>query len=107
MERVATIAPMSRMQEMVCLLLGALNSYAAVAEHLSISEEVVRKHTKRAAAKIPGDLPAQAKAVAWARGAGLEVLTGTMLRVEIVEIAARRTRVPTVGPRQKHDRAIA
>lgn len=98
MERAATLAPMSRMQETVCILLGALNSYAAVAEHLLISEDMVRVHCKRAAAKIPGDLPAQSRAIAWARGATLDVLTGTTLRASMMEVAySRRTRPGDVG----------
>lgn len=98
MERAGTLAPMSKMQELVCILLGALGSYAAVADHLSISEDMVRTHCKRAAAKIPGDLPAQARAAAWARGATLDVLTGTALRTEIMTVAyARRTRIGAAG----------
>lgn len=98
MERAATTSPLSKMQELVCVLLGALGSYSAVADHLSISEDMVRTHCKRAASKIPGDLPAQARAAAWARGASLDVLTGTALRAEIMTVAyARRSRSGDVG----------
>lgn len=90
MIRVATSAPMSRMQEVVCILLGVLGSYAAVASHLEMSEDSVREHTKRAAAKIPGDLTAQAKAIMWARGATLDVLTGDSLKLEVAKVALTR-----------------
>lgn len=90
MQRAPTLAPMSKMQELTCILLGVMQSYAAVGEHLSISEDMVRVHCKRAAAKIPGDLPAQAKAVAWARGAPLEVLTGESLKLEVATVAFER-----------------
>lgn len=96
--RAPTLAPLSKMQELVCILLGVMQSYAAVGEHLSISEDMVRVHAKRAAAKIPGDMAAQAKCVAWARGATLDVLTGTALRSEVMAVAyARRSRSGDVG----------
>lgn len=84
MQRAETTVPLSRMQEVVCNLLGIGLSYREVAESLLISVEMTKEHTKRAAAKIPGDLPAQARCIAWARGASLDVLQGLTLRYEVM-----------------------
>ena len=112
MDRAPLTAPHSPMQSLVCDFLGLGMTYAELAEELHISPDMVREHTKRAAAKIPGDLPAQMRCIAWARGASLDVLRGMSLRAEVNEKArgingrrgptARETvavieSIPTVG----------
>lgn len=96
MDRAATIAPLTPMQLAVSELLGLGLTYGELAAHLKISEDMVRTHTKRAAKKLPGDLPAQAKVMVWARGATLDVLLGGMLRCA-VEARARGRRHTHTG----------
>ncbi|HTJ62107.1 MAG TPA: hypothetical protein VL333_13030 [Candidatus Saccharimonadales bacterium] len=95
MERVALLAPFSTMQEIVVDLLGVGLTYTELAVHLKISEEVVREHAKRAARKIPSDLPTQMRCIVWARGATLDVLQGLTLRYEVqTRSPSARTRPP-------------
>lgn len=89
MQRVTPFAPLSPMQYAVTMLLGVGESHATIAEILHISVTNVRSHMRFAAAKIPGDLPREAKLVAWVRGATLDVLEGTTLRGEFMRDAQR------------------
>lgn len=83
------------MQYAVTVLLGLGLSHKEIAEQLRIKPSMVRSHMNDAAKKIPGDLPREARLVAWIRGAPLDVLEGTMLRVEFVRDTVRgRLQVP-------------
>lgn len=90
MQRAPTTAPLSAMQLVVAELLGIGQTAEAVAESLRITVDGVRHHVKRAAAKIPSDLPAQQRVVAWARGATTDVLQGATLKVEVINRGDRR-----------------
>lgn len=83
MDRAATSSPLSPMQLGVCELLGLGHTYVELADDLGVSVDMIREHAKLAAAKIPGDLPAQARCIAWARGATEDVLKGLSLRYEV------------------------
>jgi hypothetical protein len=56
---------------------------------LGVSLRTVRYHLYEAAKRIPGDMPAEAKVVAWARGASLDVLEGRSLRFEVMRDGQR------------------
>ena len=77
------------MQFAVATLLGVGLSHAEIATELHISISNVRAHMRYAAKKIPGDLPMEAKIVAWIRGATLDVLEGLTLRGEFMRDAQR------------------
>lgn len=77
------------MQAIVADLLGLGLAVEIVAAELTLTVAGVRRHVKGAAAKIPSDLPAQMRVIAWARGATQDVLQGTSLKVEIVNTANR------------------
>jgi hypothetical protein len=65
---------------------------ADIASELHITRGMVRWHLNRIAARLPGDLPAKVRVMAWARGATLDVLEGRTLRFEFMrdaELAAR------------------
>lgn len=94
-ERVPPLKPLSPMQYAVVVLLGIGMSHEEVAATLRIKRSVVRSYMREALKKIPGDLPAEARLVAWVRGASLDVLEGTSLRVEFLRDAvAGRVSVP-------------
>lgn len=95
MERAALRAELSPMQSLVVDFLGMGMTYAELSTELAISADMVRTHTKRAAAKIPGDLPAQIRCIAWARGATLDVLQGLTLRFEVQERARTKRHGPS------------
>lgn len=90
MLRAATTSPLSPMQLIVAELLGLGLPADVVAEELKITIEGVRHHVKRGAAKIPSDLPAQQRVIAWARGASADVLQGATLKVEVMNRGDRR-----------------
>ena len=77
------------MQYAVTVLLGIGMSHTEIAEELHIAVSNVRSHMRFAAAKIPGDLPREAKLVAWVRGATLDVLEGVTIRGEFMRDAQR------------------
>lgn len=81
-------APLSEeltpMQSVVVKLLALNYSHAEIAETLHISKSTVRYHLYHAVAKMPGDLPAEQRAVMWARGASLDALEGTQLKLEML-----------------------
>lgn len=85
MQRATTRAPLTTMQLLVADLLGIGLSPEHVASELRIGIHGVRFHVNRAAAKIPGDLPAQMKVIAWARGATDDVLCGRTLKAEVID----------------------
>jgi DNA-binding CsgD family transcriptional regulator len=90
MIRVPTVTPLSPMQRMVADLLGIGLTADSVAANLKITRAGVRYHVQSAAKKIPGDLPAQMRVIAWARGASVDVLQGATLKVEVMNAAAER-----------------
>lgn len=83
-ERVATMERLTDMEMLVAILLGLNKSYADVARELQVEVSTIKTHADRAAAKIPGDLPSQARVVVWVRGATLDVLEGRSLAYEVV-----------------------
>ncbi len=89
MLRVLPSAPLSPMQYAVTVLLGLGKSHPEIAEELHITVDTVRWHMRYAAGKIPGDLPREAKLVAWVRGASLDVLEGLTLRGEFMRDSER------------------
>lgn len=90
MDRVTPLKPLSPMQYAVACLLGIGQSFDEIAAALHIKRGMVRSHIREANRKLPGDLPAKAKLVAWVRGASLDVLEGTTLRAEFLRDAMRR-----------------
>lgn len=88
MDRVPPLKPLSSMQRVVATLAAlGLTHEQMRAELGNISLRTVRYHLYEAAKRIPGDLPAEAKVVAWARGATLDVLEGRTLRFEVMRDA--------------------
>jgi hypothetical protein len=85
------------MQFAIATLLGVGMAHAEIAEALHISVSNVRSHMRYAARKLPGDLPMEAKLVAWVRGATLDVLEGTTLRGEFMR-DAQRGRIVSATP---------
>jgi ATP/maltotriose-dependent transcriptional regulator MalT len=84
MDRVPTTKPLSPMQTVVASLLGLGLSHEEVREELHVSLRTVRYHLNEAAKRIPGDLPAESRVVAWVRGASIDVLEGRTLRFEVM-----------------------
>ena len=95
MERVPTTRPLTPIQLVIATLAGVNLSHATIAAELHITVGTVRYHINRAAKKVPGDLPAEQRIVAWVRGATLDVLEGKTLRFEIMR-DAQAASVPTV-----------
>jgi DNA-binding NarL/FixJ family response regulator len=87
MPRVPTSPALSPAQEAVALMLGLGYTYPQIAVELGITERTVRFYAAEAAKRIPGDLPAQQKVVAWVRGAAMEVLDGSLLRSSLAHLA--------------------
>jgi hypothetical protein len=92
MVRAELLTPLSVTQQLVVELLGLNLTHGEVGQELGISEDMAREHCKRAAKKIPGDLPAQVKCMMWARGANLDVLKGLTHRYEFQRAALQRPR---------------
>lgn len=90
-ERVPTYQPLSPMQFLVAVLVGVGWSYRQVAKELKIEVSTVRMHLNVAASRIPGDLPAKARVVAWVRGASLDVLEGRALSHEMLRLSRGRS----------------
>lgn len=90
-ERVPTYVPLSPMQFLCAVLVGVGRSYKEIAAELKIEVSTVRMHINVAASRIPGDLPAKARVVAWARGATLEVLEGRDLNYEMLRLSRGRS----------------
>lgn len=85
MERAPLREPLTPMQKAVVTLLGLNYTHAQVAKTLEITRPTVRYHLYNAIAKMPGDLPPEQRAVAWVRGATLDVLEGRMLKLEVID----------------------
>jgi DNA-binding CsgD family transcriptional regulator len=77
--RVPLRRPLTRMESVVVSLLALGYNYKQCARMLAVSYQCVKFHCLAAAAKIPGDLPAQNRVIVWFRGAPREVLTGEHL----------------------------
>jgi DNA-binding CsgD family transcriptional regulator len=88
--RVPLARALSMTEQVVADLVGLRMEYHEIGEALGLTKETVRDHCRNAAMKIPGDLPAQARVMAWARGATLDVLRGDTLRVQVGIMARRR-----------------
>lgn len=84
MERAPTSHPATPMQLLIASLIGCGDSHATVAAKLGIRIGTVRAHLNRLASRIPGDLPAESRVVAWVRGATIDVLEGKTLRYEMM-----------------------
>lgn len=84
MERVDPLKPITPMQLVIATMLGLKFSHAEIAAELNITVGTVRDHLTHLAKRIPGDLPATARVIAWVRGASLDVLEGRTLRFEIM-----------------------
>lgn len=84
MERAPTLKPLSPMQYVIATLCGIGQSHAEIAETLHITVGTVRDHLNKIKAKLPGDLPREARIMAWARGATTDVLEGRALRYEFM-----------------------
>ncbi len=95
-ERVSLPKPLSPMQRVVVTLLGLGHTTEQIAAHLHIAHYTVRYHVAEAAKKIPGDLPRNAKVIAWARGAPLDVLDGSGLRRQVLEEVQALQRLQSV-----------
>lgn len=78
------------MQAAVVDLVGVLQSYAEIAALLATSENAVRELARRAARKMPGDLPTYARCCAWARGASYDVLVGGTHRAAVIGGSPRK-----------------
>ena len=87
--RVPLRAPLTKMQQACVLMLANGHNTIAVAEKLGVGYKAVRFHINAAAKKIPGDLPAQMRVVAWVRGATLEVLEGTHTNEHLDELVKK------------------
>ena len=84
MERVPTSSPPTPMQLVIAVMVGLNYDHATIAKELNIGVPTVRDHLARLARRIPGDLPATARVIAWVRGASLDMLEGRTLRFEIM-----------------------
>lgn len=84
MERVEPLKPLTPVQLVIATMLGLSYSHAEIAAELHITVGTVRDHLTHLAKRIPGDLPATARVIAWVRGASLDVLEGRTLRFEIM-----------------------
>lgn len=91
MERAPLTETLTPMQYVVVTLLALNYTHQQIAEELRISRSTVRYHLYLAVAKMPGDLPAEQRAVAWARGASVDVLEGNTLKLEIIDRSSHWT----------------
>lgn len=67
---------LTKAQFKVCELLSTGLSVEQVAAKLKVGTTTVKFHVAEAATRIPGDLPARFKLIAWYRGATRQVLEG-------------------------------
>lgn len=79
--------PLAPMQFVVATLAGIGRTNEEIADLLGLTIDTIKTHILVAGRKIPGDLPPRLKVVAWARGATLEVLTGSQLKGEVMDQA--------------------
>jgi hypothetical protein len=87
MERVSPKKPLTPMQWTIATLVGINMPNADIATELHITRGMVRWHLNRIAERLPGDLPAKVRVMAWARGATIDVLEGRTLRFEFMRDA--------------------
>ena len=73
-ERVPCRRPLSESQMAVAALLSAGHSHADIAQRLGCERSTVRSAIEEGAARIPGNLPASSRLIAWYRGATRDVL---------------------------------
>jgi hypothetical protein len=66
-------------------MVGMGLNYAEIASRLEISVFTAKRHAEDAAAKVPGNLPAQMKLIMWVRGVSLDALEGSALSVTIAQ----------------------
>lgn len=90
-ERVPTYNRLSEMQFAVATLLGMGQSYKDIGTQLHIAVSTVKQHVDVAASRIPGDLPAKMRVVAWVRGASIDVLEGRSLSLEVMRRSRGRS----------------
>lgn len=88
--RVPLSEPLTKMQQACALLVANGHNTVAIGVRLGVGCKAVRFHINKAAKKIPGDLPAQMRVVAWVRGATLEVLEGTNTNDDLDELVKKR-----------------
>ena len=72
--RVACRPPLTATQIAIAKLLSDGMNPAEIAAQLAVDRRTVYFHVTQAAQRIPGDLAAAARMMAWYRGASLEVL---------------------------------
>lgn len=77
MNRVPLRTGLTRREMELVTLIAQGRSNAEIACLLRIRRDSIRTYTRNAASKIPGDLPARARILAWYRGAPLSVLCPT------------------------------
>lgn len=76
MARLPLLQPLTFAQTIVAAMVGQGKNYHDIAERLGICHTTVKYHAECIAGKIPGDLPAQFKIIAWYRGDDGTVLFG-------------------------------
>lgn len=74
--RVPLARPLTRRELYVAAMLSEGYNAPEIAAFLGIGYKTVQSHIETGAKKIPGDMPAIAKVIAWFRGGSLYVLTG-------------------------------
>ena len=77
--RVPPLRRLTPMEQIITALLAKGLNYPQAGQVLGIKPSVAKMHCHAVAAKLPGDLPALMRVVAWWRGATLDVLTGANL----------------------------
>lgn len=77
--RVPLARPLTERQLLVAACLGEGYTTRHTAALLACTERTIRFHVRRAAEKIPGDLPPMIRLVVWYRGGDMVVLTGKFL----------------------------
>lgn len=94
MERIPPQRPLTPLQVTIATLVGINMANRDIARELHITHATLRWHLNRIAKRLPGDLPAKVRVMAWVRGATLDVLEGRTLRFEFMrdaEFAGRQT----------------
>ena len=76
LERVALARPITPHQLHVAELLAAGWTYARIATEMGTHKVTVKSHVEQMASRIPGDLSAKLRVIAWFRGAPRYVLEG-------------------------------
>lgn len=95
--RVPLKRPLTRNQLVVVALIADMYSQKEIAALTGIMERTVRFHIRRAADRIPGDLPPTERVRAWYRGAPLPVLCGRSVFDPLPERQTVTTAPPTAS----------